>query len=145
MFLTGATMNRAIAVTVAAFATTIACARRTPGIELGSSDFDLNPLVGQWRGSFSSAQTGRTGTIAFNLNAGESAATGNVVMFSKPDSLLTPEERDLAANVPERTVLRIHFVRKEGGSVNGGLDPYRDPECDCTVTTLFTGTFTNSS
>ena len=138
-------MNRAIAVTVAAFATTIACARRTPGIELGSSDFDLNPLVGQWRGSFSSAQTGRTGTIAFNLNAGESAATGNVVMFSKPDSLLTPEERDLAANVPERTVLRIHFVRKEGGSVNGGLDPYRDPECDCTVTTLFTGTFTNSS
>lgn len=139
-------MNRAIALTLTAFAiTTVACSRGTPGIELASSDFDLNPLVGQWRGSFSSAQTGRTGTIAFNLNAGESAATGSVVMFAKPDSLLDPEERELAANVPDRTVLKIHFLRKEGGSVNGGLDPYRDPECDCTVTTLFQGTFTNST
>lgn len=139
-------MDRRIALALAAFTTTtIACARRTPGIQLASSDFDLNPLVGQWRGSFSSAQTGRTGTIAFNLNAGESAATGNVVMFAKPDSLLTPEERELAANVPDRTVLKIHFLRKEGGSVSGGLDPYKDPECDCTVTTLFTGSFTNST
>ena len=139
-------MNRTIAVTLTALlTTTTACARRTPGIELASSDFDLNPLVGQWRGSFSSAQTGRTGTIAFSLNAGESAATGNVVMFAKPDSLLTPEERELAANVPDRTVLKIHFLRKEGGNVNGGLDPYRDPECGCTVTTLFTGAFTNST
>lgn len=139
-------MNRAIALTLTAFATTtIACARRTPGIELASSDFDLNPLVGQWRGSFNSAQTGRTGTIAFNLNAGESAATGSVVMFAKPDSLLDPEERELAANVPKSTVLKIHFLRKEGGNVSGGLDPYRDPDCDCTVTTLFTGAFTNST
>jgi len=137
-------MNRTIAF-IAAAAATIGCARGTPGIELASSDFDLNPLVGQWRGNFSSAQTGRTGTIAFNLNAGESAASGNVVMFPKPDSLLTPEERAEAANVPDRTVLKIHFVRKEGGSVSGGLDPYRDPDCDCTVTTLFQGAFTNSS
>ena len=139
-------MNRAIALTLTAFATTtIACSRGTPGIELASSDFDLNPLVGQWRGSFSSAQTGRTGTIAFNLNAGESAATGSVVMFAKPDSLLDPEERELAANVPDRTVLQIHFLRKEGGTVSGGLNPYRDPDCDCTVTTLFQGSFTNST
>jgi len=48
-------------------------------------------------------------------------------------------------NVPERTVLKIHFLRKEGGSVNGALDPYHDPECDCTVTTNFQGTFTNPS
>jgi hypothetical protein len=138
-------MKRAIALTLTAFASVVACSRGTPGIELASNDFDLNPLVGQWRGSFSSAQTGRTGTIAFNLNAGESAATGNVVMFAKPDSLLTPEERELAANVPDRSVLKIHFLRKEGGTVSGGLDPYRDPECDCTVTTLFQGTFTNST
>ena len=139
-------MKRAIALTLAAFATTtIACARRTPGILLASSDFDLNPLVGQWRGNFSSTQTGRTGTIAFNLNAGESAASGNVVMFAKPDSLLTSEERELAANVPDRTVLKIHFVRKEGGTVSGRLDPYRDPDCDCTVTTLFQGSFKDAS
>ena len=139
-------MSRKIAFIAAALvATPLACARRAPGIELGSSDFDLNPLVGQWRGNFSSAQSGRTGTIAFNLNAGESAASGNVVMFPKPDSLLTADERAEATNVPDRTVLQIHFLRKEGGSVSGGLDPYRDPDCDCTVTTLFQGSFTNSS
>ena len=47
--------------------------------------------------------------------------------------------------VPERTVLKIHFLRKEGGTVNGALDAYHDPECDCTVTTNFQGTFTNPS
>ena len=137
-------MNRAIALTLALVATTsTACARSTPRIEMRSSDFDLDPLVGQWRGNFISSRPGRSGTIAFTLRAGESAASGGVVLFQKPDSLLTPEERELMANVPERTVLKIHFLRKEGGSVNGSLDPYRDPECDCTVTSTFQGVFTN--
>src|SRR5690349_19050115 len=137
-------MKRAIAFTLTVLATiTTGCARSTPGIELRSSDFDLEPLVGQWRGNFISTQPGRTGTIAFTLRAGESAAAGNVVLFQKPDSLLTPEEREAISNVPERTVLKIHFVRKEGGDVNGALDSYHDPECDCTVTTSFQGRFTN--
>ena len=137
-------MKRAIAMTLALVTmTSTACARATPGIELRSSDFDLDPLVGQWRGDFVSSQPGRSGTIAFTLRAGESAASGNVVLFQKPDSLLTPEEREMMANVPERTVLKIHFLRKEGGSVSGALDPYHDPECDCTVTSTFQGTFTN--
>lgn len=137
-------MNQAITVMLATItATTVACARTTPGIQLASSDFDLGPLIGQWRGSYSSAQTGRTGTIAFTLRAGESAASGGVVMLPKPDSLLTPEERELMANVPERTVLKIRFVRKGGGVVSGQLDPYRDPGCDCVATTTFQGTFTN--
>ena len=137
-------MNRAIGLMLVLVATTSnACARSTPGIELRSSDFDLDPLVGQWSGDFVSSQPGRTGTIAFTLRAGESAASGNVVLFQKPDSLLTPEEREMMANVPERTVLKIHFLRKEHGSVNGALDPYHEAECDCTVTTNFQGTFTN--
>jgi hypothetical protein len=137
-------MKRTIALTLAvAAATSTACARSTPGIEMRSTDFDLDPLVGQWRGSFVSSQPGRTGTIAFTLRAGESAASGSVVLFQKPDSMLTAEERELMANVPERTVLKIHFVRKQGGSVNGALDPYQDPECGCTVTSTFQGTFTD--
>ena len=137
-------MNRAIAFTLAALVSTIACARQTPGIQLASSDFDLDALVGQWRGNFSSNQTGRTGTIAFTLRAGESAASGNVVMLSKPDSLLTPEEREMMANVPDRTVLKIHFVRKEGGQLNGLLDPYTDPDCACKATTTFQGKFSDA-
>jgi len=128
-------------------ASTIACASTPPGIELTSSDFDLNPLVGVWRGAYGSAQTGRSGTIAFTLRAGESSASGNVVMIPKADSLLTPEEREAVENVsaPGRTVLSIHFLRKEGGNLSGTLDPYRDPDCACTVTTTFQGSFRDAN
>src|SRR5205085_2958658 len=93
---------------------TIGGARKPPGIQLTSSDFDLQPLVGVWRGDYSNPQNGRRGTIAFTLRAGESAASGNVVMIPKPDSLLTPEERELVSDVPStgRQVIPIHFIRK---------------------------------
>jgi hypothetical protein len=128
-------------------ASTIACARRTPGIEVSATDFDLNPLVGQWRGAYQSSATGRSGTIAFTLLAGESSASGNVVMIPRSDSLLTPAEREMVNNVsnPGRTVLSIHFVRKQGGTLSGNLDPYRDPDCACQVTTTFEGAFSGSS
>jgi hypothetical protein len=122
----------------------ISCSRRTPGIEVTATDFDLDPLVGQWRGTYSSSATGRSGTIAFTLLAGESAASGNVVMIPRPDSLLTPAEREMV-EAPTRAVLRIRFVRKEGGSVTGTLDPYRDPDCGCQVTTTFEGMFRDAA
>lgn len=126
-------------------ASMVACATKTPGTEVTASDFDLNPLVGEWRGNYSSAQTGRTGTIAFTLRAGQSSASGNVVIIPRPDSLLTPAEREMLSNVsnPGRTAVSIHFLRKEGGNVNGTLDSYRDPDCDCMVTTTYQGTFTD--
>lgn len=129
----------------AAAATTLlmSCASHAPQTEVTASDFDLNPLVGEWRGTSSNPQTGRTGTIAFTLRAGESAASGNVVLIPRPDSLLTPAEREMVANVgtPRRSVLKITFIRKQGGNLSGTLDPYRDPECACTVITTFQGSF----
>src|SRR6266567_2177794 len=92
-------------------ASTIACAAKPPEIGVTSSDFDLNPLVGEWRGDYSSAETGSSGTIAFTLRAGEASASGNVVMIPRPDSLLTPAERELMGNTstPGRSVLTMHF------------------------------------
>lgn len=132
-----------LTIVAALAASTIACASRTPGIQLTASDFDLNPLVGEWRGDYSSAETGRSGTIAFTLRAGESSASGNIVMIPRADSLLTPAERELVTNVsaPQRAVLSIHFIRKEGGNLSGTLDSYRDPDCNCPVTTTFQGSF----
>lgn len=141
-------MPRALSITALCLAiSAVACSRQTPGIEVTSTDFDVNPLVGQWRGSYSSNATGRNGTIAFTLLAGESSASGNVVMIPRADSLLTAQEREIVMGVsaPNRSVLSIHFVRKEGGSVHGNLDPYRDPECQCTVTTTFDGAFKGRS
>jgi hypothetical protein len=133
---------------VSLVACTIACtaASKAPEIGVTASDFDLNPLVGEWRGAYSSTETGRSGTIAFTLRAGESSASGNVVMIPRADSLLTPAERELVTNVstPGREVLKIHFIRKEGGNLSGTLDPYRDPECACPVTTTFQGSFSDA-
>jgi hypothetical protein len=137
-------MRRAWLMVLTGFAlSAVACLKRTAPIELTATDFDLNPLVGEWRGDYSSAATGRTGTIAFTLRAGEGAAAGNVVMIPRADSLLTDEEREALSSTSSggRSVLKIRFVRKEGGSVNGTLDPYRDPDCGCTVNTTFQGVF----
>jgi hypothetical protein len=122
-------------------------AAKQPDTNVTASDFDLNPLVGVWRGSYTNPTAGRTGTIAFTLRAGESNATGNVVMIPKPDSLLTAEERELLSESPpqSRAVLPIHFIRKQGGNVTGTLDPYRSPDCDCIMATTFQGTFTDAT
>jgi len=124
-------------------ASIMGCASNPPSTQVTSSDFDLNPLVGEWRGNYSSAETGRTGTIAFTLRAGESSASGNIVMIPRPDSMLTAAEQALVTNVeaPGRSVLKIHFLRKEGGNLSGTLDPYLDPDCGCPVTTTFQGSF----
>jgi hypothetical protein len=134
-------MNRFIitALAIAGVAASAGCASRPPGIGVTSSDFDLNPLVGEWRGTYTNPEARRGGTIAFTLRAGESSASGNVVMIpGAPDSLAT-------AAATARSVLKIHFIRKEGNKLTGTLDPFLDPECGCKVTTNFEGSFTNAS
>jgi hypothetical protein len=122
-------------------ASTLACASKSPGIAITSNDFDLNPLVGEWHGGYKGSETGRSGTISFTLRAGEANASGNVVMI--PTAAVNAPAVD-SAQAARRQVLTIHFVRKEGGSVTGTLDPYGDPECGCQVNTTFQGTFTDA-
>jgi hypothetical protein len=135
-----------VAVVGAALAFAGCASRQPPEIELTSSDFDLNPLVGEWRGNYSSAETGREGTIAFTLRAAESAASGNVVMLPRRDSSFEANHAPIDPSIPNtREVLTIHFVRKEGSNVVGTLDPYLDPACACQVTTTFQGAFRDRS
>jgi hypothetical protein len=131
-----------VAVAGATLAIAGCASRQQPEIELTSSDFDLNPLVGEWRGNYSSTETGRTGTIAFTLRAAESAASGSVVMLPRTDSSFAANHAPVDPSIPNtREVLTIHFVRKEGSNVVGTLDPYLDPECACQVITTFQGAF----
>lgn len=130
-----------VVLVVAGIAGSIAgCSTRPPEIELSSSDFDLNPLVGEWRGSYTNPAAGRSGTIAFTLRAGESSASGNVIMI--PNSAHDSLASDAAL---ARSVLKISFIRKQGRKVAGSLDPFRDPECACQVTTTFEGGFTDAN
>lgn len=122
------------------------CALRAPRTEVTADDFDLNPLVGQWTGEYSSESTGRAGDISFVLRAGEVSADGRIEMVARePENAIAPTDRPTVNGrvTPMRRLLTIHFVRKEGRGVIGLLDPYIDPDCACRVTTTFEGAFTD--
>ena len=122
-----------------AAAAVAACAGgKPPETEVTASDFDLLPLVGEWHGDYNNPAAGRSGTIAFTLRAGESSATGKVVLIpGKADTLVTSAAMALS-------VINISFMRKEGNKVTGTLDPYIDPTCACRVMTNFEGSFTDA-
>ena len=134
----GRAMRRfSLIIVLGVLAVTTACSSKSPGIAVTSNDFDLNPLLGEWHGAYKGSETGRSGTIAFTLRAGEANASGNVVMIPNANP-------NASGQAVMREVLTIHFVRKEGGNVTGTLDPYSDPECGCPVNTTFQGTFTDA-
>ena len=128
-----------VLVLAGAAASVAGCAAgKPPETEVTASDFDLQPLVGEWHGDYTNPGAGRSGTIAFRLRAGESSATGKVVLIpGKADTLV-------AAAAMARSVINISFMRKEGNKVTGTLDPYIDPTCSCRVTTNFEGSFTDA-
>ena len=104
---------------------------------VGGADY----LAGRWRGSYENTALQRGGSIEFTLVAGEDHAHGDVVMIPANHSIaIRPAPRpELREGSPLATVLTINFVRAAGDSVLGTITPYRDPECDCTAITTFTG------
>lgn len=103
---------------------------------------DMEQLRGEWYGEYSSKMTGRNGTIFFTLNAAKDSAYGSVVMIAMQfDTPGQPVDHDQAPSVRWKALqsLTISFVAVEGGYVRGTLDPYIDPNCNCTVTTTFDG------
>src|SRR5690242_10656664 len=124
--------------------TNLSCAaRRYTPIEVTAEDFDVSALVGRWAGEYHSDETGRSGNITFSLQPGEASAYGDVMMIPKSPTRSTVPIQNQIVGVPAlgsvRELLTIHFVRKEGNTVVGMLDPYQDPECYCRVITTFRG------
>ena len=138
-------VTRFIAFSVGLF-TTLSCGpRRYSPVEISADDFDVSPLVGRWAGEYHSDETGRSGNITFTLQSGEASAFGDVMMIPKTPVRSTVPLQDHVVGIPAlgtvRELLTIHFVRKEGNTVIGMLDPYNDPECYCRVITTFRGEF----
>lgn len=126
----------------AALAGSGGCAFNPPPIPLDARTADLERLAGKWSGRYERPNSGRSGTIEFDLVYGEDHAHGDVVMV--PGGSRRPyrswREGGLteggAADVRQLT---IRFVAVEGGEVSGDLDVYRDPDCDCRAYTRFVG------
>jgi hypothetical protein len=112
-----------------------ACAPVTPPIPVHG---EAATLEGQWVGEYTSPTTGRSGSIVFSLVAGADTAQGDVLMVP------TATDRYSGSAVPDPEplaprVIRIKLVRVFGQQVAGQLARYVDPECLCTVTTIFSG------
>ena len=119
-----------------------ACAASRSPVPLVGASSDVSALTGEWAGDYSSAESGRSGSISFTLRAAGDSAFGDVIMI--PQALGRPlmpyRQQPVGGNqAPETTVLTIRFVRVQQGHVSGTLDPYADPETGARLLTTFTG------
>lgn len=119
----------------------VACGGSSPPVPVLATVADIRQLAGEWVGEYASAQTGRAGSILFTLDSAEDHAHGDVVM-GPPNRVWSGFSREEMPQRPARAesqVLTIRFVRAEGDRVSGTLQPYTDPQCQCTVRTEFFG------
>lgn len=120
-----------------------ACATSQAPVPLVGTAGDIASLVGEWAGEYSSAASGRSGSISFTLRAAADTAFGDVVMV--PTGLnrpLAPWREQPPGAVEQRSsseVLTIRFVRVQAGHVSGTLAPYADPETGVRLLTTFSG------
>ena len=114
-----------------------------PPVPVGGETTALAALDGEWSGDYWSGSTGRRGTIRFRMQADAGAAAGDVWMSPSPHerSAADPGSGSPAPTAGAAEPLQIRFVRVgEEGMVSGTMEPYRDPDCDCMVSTTFHGT-----
>jgi hypothetical protein len=134
-------MTRAVGVSLVLLLALVACSSTPAPVPVEGKTADLQQLAGEWEGEYSSEATGRSGTIVFKLAPGEDHAHGDVLMVPRGGGepyRRTDAAWPEAAHVPGQ-LLVIRFVSASEGTVTGTLEPYRDPSCDCTVETTFTG------
>jgi hypothetical protein len=137
------------AVLLTFLATSAACSWRSTPVPVIADQGSVAALVGDWTGEYSSSETGRSGSITFQLASESDTAYGDVLMVPGAQAVQPAmQERDATSTAASRGTaepLKIRFVRMENGRVSGTLEPYRDPDCGCRVITTFEGVFTNQN
>lgn len=122
--------------------------RRTP-VPIISDTGSSGLLVGNWAGEYSSAQTGRSGSISFALASEKDTAYCDVVMVPSIQGLRIAnnagQEGPSVRALPTAEPLKLRFIRLGEGRVTGTLEPYKDPDCGCMVTTTFEGLFSGTN
>ena len=133
----------AVPVVLAALLAACSSAPPPPPVSVDANQKDLNSMAGDWSGEYFSGDTGRTGSIRLTLDAEQGAVSGTVLMFPKGrSSAMEPANRQASPSTSAPRggqPLSIRFILIEDGMVSGTLEPYKDPECDCLLSTTFTG------
>jgi hypothetical protein len=114
-----------------------------PAVPVEGGAHDLQMLIGDWEGQFTSVRgSRRQGTIAFSLHGGGDTAYGRVVLRGPPPppGCTDPVSRATESRVVGDILLTLGGVNIGGRSISGWLRPYRDPELGCWKDTWFEGT-----
>ncbi len=118
-------MTTRIAIRSVAFGALLAgcTAAPQPPVPMVGAPGDVQALAGVWEGSYSSAATGRSGSISFTLTPSGDSAFGDVIMI--PRGWGRP--------------LRAWDRTEQGGVAGARLAPYADPETGAKLFTRFEG------
>ncbi len=119
----------------------VACRYQPSPVLLQGTRPEIAGLAGDWSGEYSGTQSGRTGSISLRVIAGRDTAFGDVVMVGNTGQRLVAADdaREHLAHARSADVLRMTFVRVAEGRVSGALEPYTAPDCQCVVSTTFSG------
>ena len=121
----------------------VGCRYRPQPVPVWGQPGDIMQLAGEWEGEYSSHDSHRTGSITFMITARGDSAFGDVLM-PVPKGEEGPRPVDLGqahfAHARAADLLSVQFVTISGGRVQGELEPYIAPDCECVVRTVFTGT-----
>lgn len=124
-----------------------ACTYAGTPVPLRGSEADIAALAGRWDGEFWSDESRRGGSLMFTIRAGTDSALGDVVLTSTASvPVIAADAKDPVhlrhSRAPE--VLRVVFVAVSGKMIQGEIEPYIAPDCDCVVTTEFIGSVTGN-
>ncbi|MCC6928777.1 MAG: hypothetical protein IT359_07280 [Gemmatimonadaceae bacterium] len=118
-----------------------ACTATPSPVHVVGTRSEVAVIAGEWEGEYHSVETGRSGNISFSLKAGTDTAFGDVVMVPRAVVPSTSDPRSAVPGIPTAPqVLPISFVRVATSTISGTLDPYKSPDCGCTLRTVFRGT-----
>jgi hypothetical protein len=118
------------------------CSSIIQPVSVKGEEADLALLTGEWKGEYYSKGLGRGGSIEFKLIAGESSASGEVIMIPRGSQMpFQPISQTGEPKAATRSleVLKINFVQISQGRVSGKLDPYWDPDNKVILLTFFDG------
>ncbi len=126
------------------------CSLTMRPVHVAASHIQWEALAGEWRGTYRMDGYDRHGTIAFKLAAIEEQASGEVLMIPErtgwPYTMNGPMQGPPSGRMEPRTqLLTIRFVEAADGTVSGTMDPYWDPDRQCTAHATFTGLIDGNS
>ena len=136
-------MHASRAVSLMLFLVAGACRYVPSASPLQGAPADIAALAGRWDGEFWSDASGRRGTLQFTIREGTDTLYGDVVLTpgGTGGPVIAADARDAVhlrhSRAPE--LLHIRFVGVHGVMVEGELEPYVAPDCECVVVTEFVG------